>query len=97
MGLRPSPTPRYRRDVKALARRHVDLAPLKDVERLVCENTPESRAELVRRHNMHRLRGVWAGSEECHVANAGDWLCVWTARDGLAVFERTGSHEEIFG
>lgn len=95
--LRPAPTPRHVRDVKSLSRKHLDLVPLREVERLVCENTPESRAELRRRHNMHALRGDWAGSEECHVANAGDWLCVWAVSGDLAIFERTGTHDEIFG
>lgn len=95
--LTPEHTPAFLRDVKRLKKKHVDTSPLAEVIRLVCENTPESRSELRRRHNMHSLRGEWAGSEECHVANAGDWLCVWMTGDGLAVFERTGTHEEIFG
>ena len=45
---------------------------------------------------MHRLAGQWAGSNECHVCNAGDWLLVWAVRDNLAVFQRTGTHREIF-
>lgn len=93
----PERTPAFLRDVKRLKKKHIDTSPLAEVIRLVCENTPESRSELRRRHNMHSLRGEWAGSEECHVANAGDWLCVWMTEDGLAVFERTGTHEEIFG
>lgn len=72
----PEYTPSFRRDVKLLKRGHIDTPLLAEAMRLVCENTPESREELRRRHNMHYLRGDWAGSEECHVANAGDWLCV---------------------
>ena len=34
--LRPAPTPRYVRDVKSLSRKHLDLVPLREVERLVC-------------------------------------------------------------
>jgi mRNA interferase YafQ len=45
---------------------------------------------------MHRLKGEWAESYECHVANIGDWLVVWLETDGLAVFLRTGTHDEIF-
>lgn len=96
MKLKPLPTSRYIRDRKALTKKHIDLAPLREVERLVCENTPEARDELRRHHNMHQLKGRWSGSEECHVANAGDWLCVWATTDELAVFQRTGTHEEIF-
>lgn len=83
--------------MKRLKKKRVDTSPLAEVIRLVCENTPESCSELRRRHNMHSLRGEWADSEECHVANVGDWLCVWATGDGLAVFERPAAHEEIFG
>lgn len=94
--LRPSPTPRFVRDVKALTKRHVDLAPLYEVQHLILQNTREALEELVRRHNMHDLKGAWDGSSECHVANAGDWLLVWRTTDELAIFQRTGSHDEIF-
>ncbi len=45
---------------------------------------------------MHTLKGMWAGNYECHVANAGDWLVIWKVGNGLAVFDRTGSHDELF-
>lgn len=41
--------------------------------------------------------GAWRGSRECHVANAGDWLVIWSD-DGVTAFSRrTGSHDELFG
>lgn len=45
---------------------------------------------------MHALKGNWSGSNECHVANAGNWLVIWRTGNGLAVFQRTGSHDELF-
>ena len=63
---------------------------------LVIENTPEMKAILKRRHNMHRLEGRWARRSECHVANSGDWLVIWSSNDKVAFFERTGSHDELF-
>ncbi len=51
---------------------------------------------LRRRHNMHALTRNWAGRRECHVANAGDWLVIWSSNDEVAFFERTGSHDELF-
>lgn len=94
--LRAEFTPKFRRDYKRLVKRNVDLAPLEEVIALILENTLEARGELVRRHNMHQLAGPWAGSSECHVCNAGDWLLVWAVRGGLAVLQRTGTHREIF-
>ena len=87
---------KFSRDLKRLVKRDVDPSPLEEVISLILENTLEARNELVRRHNMHRLSGPWAGSSECHVCNAGDWLLVWTVRDSLAVLQRTGTHKEIF-
>ncbi|HIW75809.1 MULTISPECIES: type II toxin-antitoxin system RelE/ParE family toxin [Gordonibacter] len=89
-------TPQFKRDFKQLQKKHVDTAPLESVFALVLENSERSHNELVRRHNMHVLTGVWKGSYECHVANAGDWLLIWKTGEGLAVFQRTGSHDELF-
>lgn len=95
--LRAEYTPQFERDAKRLARKHVDLAPLKELVSLVLANTPESLEELRRRHNMHELKGSWSGSRECHVANAGDWLVIWREAGSIAVFQRTGTHDELFG
>ncbi len=90
-------TSKFQRDVKRLKRKHVDLQPLEELVDLVIQNTPAALQELRRRHNMHDLKGEWAGSRECHVANAGDWLVIWREGNGIAAFQRTGSHDELFG
>lgn len=95
--LRPAPTPKYIRDLKRLKKRHIDLKPLDEVMQLILDNTVESIEELKRRHNMHTLLGEWKGSSECHVANAGDWLLIWCTTEDLVIFQRTGSHDELFG
>ncbi len=94
--LSPEYTKTFERDVKRLKRAHRDLDPLKTAIRLVLEDSLAAREELVRRHNMHTLSGKWTGSNECHVCNAGDWLLVWAVGNGIAYFQRTGSHDEIF-
>ena len=87
----------FSRDLKKkAARRGWDLRQLARVVDLVLENSAESLDELRRRHNMHSLSGKWAGRSECHVANAGDWLVIWSSNDEVAFFERTGSHDELF-
>lgn len=88
----------FKRDLKKKAkRRGWDLTQLERVIDLVVENSSESMDELRRRHNMHTLSGKWAGRHECHVANLGDWLVIWSTSDKMAFFERTGSHDELFG
>ena len=88
-------TSRFKRDYKAMAK-HKDVKPLHAVFELIARNDLASREELQRRHNMHRLPGKWSGSCECHVCNVGDWLLVWAVRVGVAVSQRTGTHDEIF-
>ena len=69
----------FSRDLKKKAhRRNWNLVDL------VLENSPESMEILKRRHNMHRLSGSWAGRSECHVANSGDWLVIWSSNDSVA-------------
>ena len=94
--LRPEYTSRFEKDVKQLKKKHANMGLLKDVIRLVVQNDEESLTEFRRRHRMHELKGNWAGATECHVANLGNWLCIWQVSDGLAIFLRTGTHEEIF-
>lgn len=87
----------FQRDLKKKAkRRGWNLSELENIIDLVIENTPESLELLRRRHNMHTLTGNWKGRNECHVANAGDWLVIWSSNDTVAFFERTGSHDELF-
>lgn len=87
----------FSRDLKKKAKkRNWDLGELQKFIDLVLENTPESKEILKRRHNMHRLSGNWTGHNEYHVANAGDWLIIWSSNDKVAFFERTGTHEELF-
>lgn len=96
MRLKAAFAPAFSRDLKKLKRKQLDRTELQHVIDLVLQNTPEARDELRRRHRMHALRGAWEGSNECHVANAGDWIVVWRENDNVAFFQRTGTHEEIF-
>ena len=88
----------FSRDLKKKARkRQGDLSKHKEVIELVIENSPASIAVLKQRHNMHTLAGKRQGRNECHVANAGDGLVIWSFNGKVAFFERTSSHDELFG
>ena len=66
-------TKAFQRDIKRLKRKHVDFTELKNVIRLVLEDTDEAKETLRRRHRAHRLQGgEWERVVECHVGNAGD-------------------------
>lgn len=90
-------TPAFSRDLKKKAtKRNWNLTQLENVIDLILDNSTESIDILKQRHNMHRLSGKWEGSNECHVANLGDWLVVWRTEGEIAYFQRTGSHDELF-
>lgn len=87
----------FSRDLKKKAkRRNWNLTELQKLIDLVLQNTPESIDILKRRHNMHRLSGNWAGRNECHVANSGNWLVIWSSNDEVAFFERTAAMMNCF-
>lgn len=89
--------PAFSRDLKKkAAKRNWDLSELEKVVDLILENSAESKSILIQRHGMHRLSGKWGGSNDCHVANAGDWLVIWRVNGSMAYFQRTGSHDELF-
>lgn len=89
-------TARFNKDIKRLKKKHVDTQPLREVIQLILENTPESINTLIRRHNMHTLKGEWQGAYECHIANSGDWLLIWITNETEAVLYRTGTHTDLF-
>ena len=89
-------TSKFERDVKSLVKKRLDISLLSEVVDFVLEDTESSKALLRQRHNMHALKGSWSGSSECHIASAGDWFVIWKTGNGLAVFQRTGSHAELF-
>lgn len=89
-------SPSFERDVKRLKKKHVDTDLLKEVVLLIVQNDEASKRLLRSRHRMHALKGAWSGSLECHVANFGDWLLVWCVKGDTAIFQRTGTHDELF-
>ena len=91
-------TKAFQRDIKRLKRKHADFSDLKELIRLVAEDTDTAKETLRRRHPVACVRGGdWDGVIECHVGNAGNWLAIWIKEDGTAWFLRTGTHAEILG
>jgi mRNA interferase YafQ len=42
----------------------------------------------------HALKGEFVGRRECHVEP--DWLLVYKREPGIIIFERTGTHADLF-
>ena len=96
MKLSPTFAPAFKRDIKRLQKKRIPLTELDEVIELILANTPEAHMILRQRHRMHSLKGTWAGTRECHVANTGDWLLIWMTTVSTAFFMRTGTHAEVF-
>lgn len=45
-------------------------------------------------HKDHRLIGNWQGRRECHIE--ADWLLIYKIDKNQVIFERTGSHSDLF-
>jgi len=88
----PAYTRQFERDVKRLRRRGHDLAELKEV--MVSILAGERLAPKFKDHQLH---GAWQGRRECHLRP--DWLLIYKMDpvQNLIIFERTGSHTDLFG
>ena len=83
----------FQKDVKRLQKSGKrDMAKLKHVIRALIEETPLDKSYLD-----HPLKGYFKGRRECHIAP--DWLVVYKLDDeeSVIIFERTGSHADLFG
>ncbi|MCU7837270.1 MAG: type II toxin-antitoxin system YafQ family toxin [gamma proteobacterium symbiont of Taylorina sp.] len=45
-------------------------------------------------HKDHGLIGNYAGRRECHIES--DWLLIYKLMDKTIIFERMGTHSELF-
>lgn len=46
------------------------------------------------KHKDHKLIGNYKGRRECHIDP--DWLLIYLIEDETIIFERTGTHSELF-
>ena len=88
---KPGYTRQFERDVKRIRKRGKDLDKLKAIlSALVAEKPLEPR------HRDHLLRGKYRDRRECHIEP--DWLLVYKLEGETdIIFERTGTHSDLFG
>lgn len=87
--LQPEYTGQFKRDLKRVQKRQLKIELLKDVIKKLCneETLPDKNRD-------HELSGEWKGCRECHIQP--DWLLIYEVGNGIIVFERTGSHSDLF-
>lgn len=85
----PSYTTQFERDLRLMQRRGKDLKKLKSILRRLIDGEP-----LSRRYQDHPLIGNYKGRRECHIES--DWLLIYKVVDDEIIFERTGTHSDLF-
>jgi len=87
--LKPSATTQFKREVEIARKRGKDMSKLGDIVKKLTEEEP-----LDPRHHNHPLKGKFKGRWECHVEP--DWLLVYCKTKTEIIFERTGTHSDLF-
>ena len=86
----PVYTTQFAKDVKRLRRRKKDFDKLKIIVRTLLRN--EAIDPL---HRNHKLIGDFQGRHECHIE--ANWLLIYKITESKVIFERTGTHADLFG
>jgi len=80
---------RFEKDLKRMQKRGKDLNKFKEVVlKLITGET------LERKYNDHLLTGNFANRRECHLEP--DWLLIYRFDAQHIIFERTGTHSDLF-
>lgn len=82
-------TKQFEKDGKRIQRRGKNLEKIKIVIRSLLE---EENLDPI--HRDHKLIGNWQGRRECHIES--DWLLIYKPTEDQVLFERTGTHSDLF-
>jgi mRNA interferase YafQ len=87
--LKPDYTGRFKKDYKLAIKRDYDISLLDAMIRDLIGEIP-----LDAKHRDHALSGDYEGCRECHIKS--DWLLIYQVGNDIIVFERTGTHSDLF-
>jgi mRNA interferase YafQ len=87
--LAPDYTSRFKKDYKRILKRNYDVAL---IDAVIIDLINET--SLDEKHKDHALGGDYEGCRECHIKP--DWLLLYQVGNGVIVFERTGTHSDLF-
>jgi len=87
--LTPVYTKQFERDVKRMKKRGKNFEKLKII---LCSIVAEEALDAI--HRDHKLICNWKGRRECHIES--DWLLIYMVESNRVVFERTGTHSDLF-
>ena len=87
--LKPEYTNKFKKDYGRAIKRNYDISLLDAVMIDLINEIP-----LDKRYKDHTLLGNYIGCRELHVKP--DWLLIYQVGNGMIVFERTGTHSDLF-
>jgi mRNA interferase YafQ len=87
--LNPVYTNAFKKDVKLAKKRNLDMTALRFVMTEIAQEK-----SLAARYRNHKLTGNWKEHWECHISP--DWLLIYKLIGEDVIFERTGSHADLF-
>lgn len=79
----------FERDIERMRKRGKNLEKIKLILRSLIE---EKSLDAI--HRDHKLIGNWQGRRECHIES--DWLLIYKIESDRIIFERTGTHSDLF-
>ena len=65
---------------------------LEKLKIIICSIVGEEALDAI--HRDHKLIGSWKGRRECHIES--DWKLIYILDSDRVVFERTGTHADLF-
>ncbi len=87
--LRSAYTNQFDKDLKKMLRQGKNAQKLKNVIAKLIDEKP-----LDRQYRDRKLVGNYKGRRECHIES--DWLLIYKLIENEIIFERTGTHSDLF-
>jgi len=89
--LKPTFTKPFRKELKLMEKRHMNINKLREVMDMIINEQP-----LPPERNNHPLHGEWKDTLDCHIQ--GDWVLIYEIDPAAhtVTFHRTGTHSDLF-
>jgi mRNA interferase YafQ len=87
--LKPVFTKQFEKDIKTMLKRGKETSKLKTIIKLLLQ-----QEKLPQRYSDHKLSGKLQNRRECHIEP--DWLLIYKIQEEVIIFERTGTHSDLF-
>ncbi len=82
-------TNRFEKDIRRMLSRGKSKNKIMTLMNMLVAEKP-----LEKRYKNHKLTGEYMHRHECHIEP--DWLLIYKVQGGEIVFERTGTHADLF-